>query len=95
MTANGGHGYSARYDDDTGHVRGSNHDDSNSHGLRQKLPDERVDYAHERLAGLIDDSQPYAPQLAGGAPLTQTKGVGSGPPKYRPKTGPRTNARDR
>jgi len=82
-----------RFDDDSGHIRGSNHGDSNSHGLRNKLPDERVDYAHEGLSPLIDDSQPYNKLLAGGAPLTKGKGVGAGTPRYAPKTGPRTNSR--
>src|SRR5262249_24977857 len=89
-----GVGYNAKFSDDDGHVRGANWDDSDSHGLRNKLPDERRDDAHEGLAPLIDDSQPYAAQLAGGAPLTKGKGIGSAP-RPRVNTGPRTNARDR
>lgn len=81
-----------RFDDDTGHRRGANWDDTDTHGLVQKLPDERVDYAHEGLAPLIDDSQPYNKLLAGGSKLTKGKGIGSDKPP-RPNTGPRTNAR--
>jgi hypothetical protein len=58
-----------------------------------KFPDEAVDNVHERLAGLIDDSQPYDPLLAGGAPLTHGKGVGDGKVRYAPKSGPIGNMR--
>src|SRR5262249_26961991 len=68
-----GHGYNARWSDDSGFERGSNHGDSNSHGLRQKLPDERVDYTHDRLSPILDDSQPDAPRLAGGAPMPDVR----------------------
>src|SRR5262245_23750667 len=61
-----GHGYNARYDDDTGYKRGVGAYTDSDSGLVNKLPDERVDYSHENLSGLIDGSQPYAPQLAGG-----------------------------
>jgi hypothetical protein len=72
---------------------------SNDAGLTNRLPFERTTRdPDERVAGVIDDSQPYDPLLPGGAPLTQGKGVGSGPPRYAPKTGALsklTNAKDR
>src|SRR5262249_10123334 len=88
-----GVGYNARWDDDRGFERGTGAYTDSDSGLRNKLPDERVHYAHEGLSPLIDDSQPYDKMLAGGAPLTKGKGVGAGTPRYAPKTGPRTNSR--
>ena len=91
-----GEGYNARWNDDKGYERGTGaYTDSNS-GLVQKLPDERVDYAHEGLSPLLDDSQPYDKMLPGGAALTKGKGVGAGKPRYGAKPlAPRTNSRDR
>jgi hypothetical protein len=92
-----GIGYSARYDDDTGHVRGANWDDSDDHGLVNRLPDERRDDAHEGLGSLIDDDTGMGSgnkMTGGGGPLTKGRGVGDGKPRYAPKRlAPRTNAR--
>lgn len=82
-----------RYDDDTGFERGAIHADSDSHGLREKLPDEAGENIHEKLAGLIQDSQPYDPLIAGSSPLTHRKDVGDGKVRYAPKSGPIGNMR--
>jgi hypothetical protein len=88
-----GIGYNSKFSDDDGYKRGTGAYTDSDSGLVNKLPDERRDDAHERLAALIDDSQPYDKQLPGGAGLTKGKGIGSDP-RPRVKTGPRTNARD-
>jgi hypothetical protein len=93
-----------RFDDATGHVRGANWDDSNDHGLRNKMPDEYGDVAHERLAGLIDgqEDMPAGKYLGGGGPVSDNapdhgggwEGSGRKGPRYAPKRlAPRTNAR--
>jgi hypothetical protein len=89
-----GHGANAKFDDAGGVERGEYgfgrcYDDYAFCSPSQRKTDR--DVAHEKLAGLLDDSQPYDPLLPGGAPLTKGKGVGSGPPKVKPKTGPRQN----
>ena len=97
-----GHGYNARFDDDSGHVRGANWDDTNSHGLRNKLADEAQEVAHQRLAGLIDgqvDMGSGNKMTGGGGPVSENadndspgwKGSGRKGPRYAPKTGPQTN----
>ena len=60
-----GHGYNARWDDDAGYKRGLGAYSDSDSGLVNKLPDELGDYAHERLAGLIDGQED---QPAGKAP---------------------------
>jgi hypothetical protein len=50
--------------------------------------------ASSKLFGLDDDDSGMgsgSKWLGGGGPLSKSRGVGSGPPKFRPKTGPRTN----
>jgi hypothetical protein len=84
-----------RYDDDTGYRRGAqSQGDDDASFLRPSWTGERDD-AHERLSGLIDGQvdQPSGPMLTGGGPVSSNKrgGVGDGTPRYRPKTGPRTN----
>ena len=92
-----GQGYNSRWDDDTGVERGAEYGFSNTADDKAFLrPSSLGDYdvAHERLAGLIDDSQPYDPRLTGGTGLTHGKGVGDGKPRYTPKApGPQSNAR--
>jgi len=90
-----GIGRNAKFSDDDGHRKGSNWQDSDSHGLVNRYPDELSEGPHEKLAGLIDDSQPYDPLVPGGAPLTHGKDVGDGKPRFAPKnTKPyRTNSR--
>jgi hypothetical protein len=90
-----GVGYNAKFDDDYGYRagQGAYSDEGGDGALTNKLADERVDYAHEGLSPLIDDSQPYDKLLTGGAGLTKGKGVGAGKPRFAPKTGPRTNSR--
>src|SRR5262249_56002598 len=85
-------GKDPRWSDNRGYEAGAQSQGSDDAAfLRASSSFIDADDAHERLSGLIDDSQPYAAQLAGGAPLTQGKGVGSGPARYKAKTGPRTN----
>ena len=98
-----GHGYNARFNDDSGHVRGANWDDSNDHGLVNRLPEERQDYAHEGLSRILDNQEdlPSGKWLPGGGPVSDNVG-NDGPgwqgsnrkgPRIAPKTGPRTNAK--
>ena len=91
-----GQGYNSKFADDTGYQRGALGftDAGGDAALYNRMPDESRDYDHEGLSPLIDDSQPHDKMLAGGAPLTKGKGVGSDPAP-RANTGPRTNARSR
>jgi len=50
-----------RFDDDSGHRRGANWDDTDSHGLRNKLPDEAGDGVHGKLNVLIDNERDHRP----------------------------------
>jgi hypothetical protein len=95
-----GHGYSARYDDDTGASRGASSGFSyaldDGLKLQNRLPDEQREVS-DKLRDIMDDVDGMGSGnviTGGGGPLTKKYGVGSGPPKFRPKTGPRTNARD-
>jgi hypothetical protein len=91
-------GQDKRWSDDTGHLRGANHDDSDSHGLRQKLPYERTNSPNERFADLVDSSEGMGSGNAltgGGGPLSQGYGIGSGKRRYPAKRpGPQSNASD-
>jgi len=92
-----------RFDDDSGHRRGANWDDTDSHGLRNKLPDEAGDGVHGKLNVLIDNErdQPAGKWLGGGGPVSDNdigindgsawKGSGRKGPRYAPKTGPQGN----
>jgi hypothetical protein len=87
-----GDGYNAKFDDDSGHVRGANWDDSDSHGLRNKLSD--AAQASIRDIGYLIDGQvdqPAGPLLGGGGPLSDNvrdpddsswKGSGRKGPRY-------------
>jgi hypothetical protein len=97
-----GVGYNAKFSDDTGHRRGANWDDTDSHGLRDKRSDENNEVAHERLASLIDgqvDMGSGNKLTGGGGPVSENadndspgwKGSGRKGPRYAPKTGPQTN----
>jgi hypothetical protein len=96
-----GIGYNAKFSDDDGHIRGANWNDSDDHGLRNKLADEHQEIAHQRLSRLIDGEydQPSGPMLTGGGPVSENaddnspgwKGSGRKGPRYSPKTGPQTN----
>jgi hypothetical protein len=94
-----GVGYNQKFSDDDGFRRGSNHDDSDSAGLRNKLPEETGESPHEKLARLIDGQvdQPAGKMLGGGGGVSDNKvgGVGRGGPKYAPKSGPIGNMRKR
>src|SRR6516164_3431065 len=89
-----GHGYSARYDDDSGYRRGQGaYSDELDDGLRlqNRLPDEQRDVS-DKLRDILDDVDGMGSGNAltgGGGPLSKSRGVGSGPPKFRPKTGAR------
>jgi hypothetical protein len=96
-----GVGYNGTNNDDSGHRRGANWDDTDTHGLRNKLSDEHSEVAHERLAALIDGQydQPAGELLGGGGSVSDNasnnspgwKGSGRKGPRYAPKTGPQTN----
>jgi hypothetical protein len=94
--------YNKKFNDDRGHVRGANWDDSDSHGLVNKLADEHQEVAHERLARLIDSADDMgsgSKWLGGGGPVSELadddspgwKGSGRKGPRYPAKTGPQTN----
>ena len=52
---------SRRFDDNTGHFRGANWDDSESHDLRNKPADEGMDPVHQKLSRLIDGQEDMPP----------------------------------
>jgi hypothetical protein len=92
-----GEGYNARWDDDRGYERGTGAYTDSDSGLVNRLPDELRDSVNDGLRTLPDDDEGMgsgSKLLGGGGPLTKGRGVGNSPPRYRPKTGPRTNARD-
>ena len=93
-----GDGYNAKFDDDSGYRRGAlGFTDENEDGLKlvNRLPDEQRQVS-DKMRDILDDVDGMGSGNAltgGGGPLSKSRGVGSGPPKFRPKTGARTNAR--
>jgi hypothetical protein len=94
-----GVGYNAKFSDDDGFRRGQGaYTDENEDGLKpvNRLPDEQREVS-DKLRDIMDDVDGMGSGnviTGGGGPLTKKYGVGSGPPKVKPKTGPRTNSRD-
>ena len=100
-----GHGYNARWDDDSGVSRGEQ-SRGGSQAWESRAADEAAflspsqsqtdwDAPHERLSRLIDGQvdQPAGEILGGGGPVSDNKvgGVGPGKVRYKPKTGPQSN----
>jgi hypothetical protein len=83
------HGRNKKFDDDAGTYNYAGHGvggaGDNEAFLRASDTGPDIDAPHQRLSGLIDDSQPYDPVLTGGAPLTRGKGIGPGSPRHAPK----------
>jgi hypothetical protein len=80
---------SRRWNDNDGHVRGANWDDTNDHGLRNLLPDEaRNPVVADKSLWVLEHGGPSGPLLAGPSPLPQDHGVQSGPPRHAPKGSP-------
>jgi hypothetical protein len=94
-----GVGYNAKFDDDYGYRAGQGaYSDELDDGLKlqNRLPDEQRSVS-DKLNDIYDDVEGMgsgSKLLGGGGPLSKSRGVGSGPPQYRPKTGKRTNMRD-
>jgi hypothetical protein len=94
-----GHGYNARWDDDSGARRGAEYGFSNSVGDKSFLsPSQTQTYdapENERFADLIDSAEGMGSGNAltgGGGPLTQRYGIGSGKRRYPAKgPGPQSN----
>src|SRR5262245_17263438 len=89
-----------RGSDDDGHVRGANWNDSDDHGLVDKLSDDATASVHERLSRLLDRQadQPSGPMLTGGGAVSDNerlddatstwKGSDRKGPRYAAKSGP-------
>jgi hypothetical protein len=92
-----GAGYNNRWDDNKGYERGVGAYTDSDSGLTNKLPYERTSGGLDDLVGLDNDDTGMGSGnklLGGGGPLTKGRGVGSGGPRFAPKTGKRTNASD-
>jgi hypothetical protein len=96
-----GHGANAKFDDDYGYRQGQGaYTDENEDGLKlaNRLPDEQRQVS-DKMRDILDDVDGMGSGnviTGGGGPLSKSRGVGSGPPKFAPKqTKPfRTNSRD-
>jgi hypothetical protein len=91
-----GLGYNSKFDDDTGFERGALGFTDDDKAFRRPSQSKTYGHegAHDRLANIIDSDESMGSgnkMTGGGGPLSQKRGVGSGPPRYRPKTGPQTN----
>jgi hypothetical protein len=90
-----GHGYQGeRWDDDHGYRRGLGAYATDDEDPFLRPSQDRTDHddvVHEDLNRLIDNQvdQPAGPMLTGGGPVS--KNVASGPPRFKPKTGPQSN----
>jgi hypothetical protein len=71
-TSASGHGYNAKFSDDTGFEAGAIHGDSDTHGLVNRLPDEAT-AAIDNVYRVIDDQVdlPADKMLTGGGPVSQ------------------------
>jgi hypothetical protein len=96
-TSASGHGANAKFDDDYGYRAGQGeYSDELDDGLKlqNRLPDEQRAVS-DKMRDILDDVDGMGSCsviTGGGGALSNSPGVGSGPPKYRPKTGPRTDA---
>jgi hypothetical protein len=96
-TSASGHSYQGeRWDDERGYRRGLGVYSSDDTDSFLRPSQDRTDHGEGSLPDqyhLIDDQvdQPAGPMLGGGGPVSKNKGVGAGPPRFKPKTGPQSN----
>ncbi len=87
-----GHGYQGeRWNDDEGYKRGEGAYAGDDKAFRRPSQS-RTDSEQplDIFGEVMGHSGPGGPMLTGGGPVRQIGG-GSGPPRYKPKTGPQSN----
>jgi hypothetical protein len=89
-----GHGRNAKFSDDDGFKRGAGAYTYADGGgeVYNRLPSEQR--VSDKLRDILDDVDGMGSGNAitgGGGPLSKSRGVGAGKPRFAPKTGPRTN----